>query len=41
VVELKTLFEQAGLHLDAVYGSLAGASYSIESQAAVFVLTRE
>jgi len=40
VVEMKTLFEQAGLHLDAVYGSLAGTPYSIESQAAIFVATK-
>lgn len=40
VVEMKTLFEHAGLHLDAVYGSLAGSPYSIESQAAIFVATK-
>lgn len=40
VVEMKTLFEQAGLHLDAVYGSLAGTPYSIESQASIFVATK-
>jgi SAM-dependent methyltransferase len=40
VVEVKTLLERAGFRLDAVYGSLAGAPYTIESEAAVFVATR-
>lgn len=40
VVEVKSLLEQAGLLLDAVYGSLAGAPYSLESQAAIFVATK-
>ncbi len=40
VVEVKSLLEHAGLHLDAVYGSLAGSPYSIESQAAIFVATK-
>ncbi len=40
VVEVKALFERAGLHLDAVYGSLGGAPYSIEAQAAIFVATK-
>jgi SAM-dependent methyltransferase len=40
VVEMKALFEDAGLRLDAVYGSLAGTPYSIESQAAIFLATK-
>lgn len=40
VVEVKALFEQAGLRLDAVYGGLSGTPYSIESQAAVFLATK-
>lgn len=40
VVEMKTLFERAGLRLDAVYGGLAGEPYSIESQAAIFLATK-
>jgi SAM-dependent methyltransferase len=40
VVEVKALFEQAGLRLDAVYGGLSGTPYSIESQAAIFLATK-
>lgn len=40
VVEMKTLFERAGLRLDAVYGGLAGEPYSIESQASIFLATK-
>ena len=40
VVEVKTLLERAGLHLDAVYGGLDGQPYGIESEAAIFVATR-
>jgi len=40
VVEMRTLFERAGLRLEAVYGGLGGEPYSIESENAVFVATR-
>ncbi|MDQ7843867.1 MAG: class I SAM-dependent methyltransferase [Armatimonadota bacterium] len=40
VVEMRQLFEQAGLGLEAVYGGLGGEPYSIESEAAVFVARR-
>lgn len=41
VVEMKQLFEQAGFQLDAVYGSLAGAPYSIDAEAAIFLATKQ
>lgn|GEM_PF-6657085 len=37
VVEVRQLLERAGLRLEAVYGSLGGGPYSIESEDAVFV----
>ncbi|MGH2348663.1 MAG: class I SAM-dependent methyltransferase [bacterium] len=40
VVELRDLFDQAGLRLDAVYGSLDGQPFTIDSPAAVFVATK-
>lgn len=40
VAEMRTLFERAGLRLDAVYGGLGGEPFSIESEDAVFVATR-
>jgi len=40
VVEMRQLFERAGLRLEAVYGGLGGEPYSIESEAAVFVARR-
>ena len=40
VVEMRALFERAGLRLDAVYGGLGGEPFSIESEDAIFVATR-
>jgi SAM-dependent methyltransferase len=40
IVELRQLFERAGLRMDAVYGSLDGQPFTIDSPAAVLVATR-
>jgi SAM-dependent methyltransferase len=40
VVEMKELFERAGLELDTVYGNLEGEPYKIDSEAAIFVATK-
>lgn len=40
VVEMRALFERAGLRVDGVYGGMDGRSYSIEAEAAVFLATR-
>lgn len=41
VVEMKSLFERAGLQLDAVYGNLEGGPYTIDSEAAIFLATKK
>ena len=40
VAELKTLLEDAGLKFEAVYGSLAGEHYTIDSPAAILLATK-
>ena len=40
VVEIKKMLETAGFELTAVYGSLAGEPYTMDSQAAIFVARR-
>ncbi len=40
VAELKALLEEAGLKFEAVYGSLAGEEYSIDSPSAIIIATR-
>ena len=40
VAEMVTLFERAGLRVDAVYGGLDGQPYSIEAEAAIFLATK-
>jgi SAM-dependent methyltransferase len=40
VAELKALLEEAGLKFEAVYGSLAGEKYSIDSPSAIIIATR-
>jgi SAM-dependent methyltransferase len=40
VVELRELFERAGLRFDAVYGTLDGQPFTIDSPAAVLLATR-
>jgi len=40
ITELKALIEDAGLKFEAVYGSLAGEVYTIDSPAAIIVATK-
>ena len=40
IAEMVTLFERAGLRVDAVYGGLDGQPYSIEAEAAIFLATK-
>ena len=40
VAEMMTLFERAGLRVDAVHGGLDGQPYSIEAEAAIFLATK-
>jgi SAM-dependent methyltransferase len=40
VAELKALLEEAGLKFEAVYGSLAGEDYTIDSPSAIIIATR-
>jgi len=40
VAELKALVEGAGLKFEAVYGSLAGEEYTMDSPAAIIVATK-
>lgn len=40
VVEMVTLFERAGLRVDAVHGGMDGQPYSIEAEAAIFLATK-
>jgi SAM-dependent methyltransferase len=40
VVEVKTMLERAGFALTALYGSLAGEPYAMDSESAIFVAQR-
>ncbi|MDR7521115.1 MAG: methyltransferase domain-containing protein [Armatimonadota bacterium] len=40
VVEVKTMLERAGMRLDALYGSLGGEPFGLESEAAIFIAER-
>lgn len=40
VVEVKTMLERAGMRLEALYGSLGGDPFGLESEAAIFIAER-
>jgi len=40
VAELKALVEEAGLRVEAVYGSLAGEKYTLDSPSAIIIATK-